>query len=110
MSGNGTRREKCGILLSNGVVCIDARASLASHWFWRRIMEVFLDTADLTAIEELSTILPLAGITTNPSIVAAGRLPLKEILPKIRTIIGPSAALFALVLSRETSGMIDEAN
>jgi TalC/MipB family fructose-6-phosphate aldolase len=73
-------------------------------------MEVFLDTADLTAIEELSTILPLAGITTNPSIVAAGRLPLKEILPKIRTIIGPSAALFAQVLSRETSGMIDEAN
>jgi TalC/MipB family fructose-6-phosphate aldolase len=73
-------------------------------------MDIFLDTADLSAIEELSAILPLAGVTTNPSIVAAGKLPLKELLPRIRRIVGPSATLFAQVLSRETPGMMDEAD
>ena len=34
-------------------------------------MELYLDTADLTAITRLARILPLAGVTTNPSIVAA---------------------------------------
>jgi fructose-6-phosphate aldolase 1 len=72
-------------------------------------MEIYLDTSDLKAIEELSTTLPLAGVTTNPSIVAAGRLPLKELLPKIRAIVGPSATLFAQVLARESAAMIDEA-
>jgi len=72
-------------------------------------MEVFLDTADLQAIEELSSILPLAGITTNPSIVAAGKMPLKELLPKIRSIVGPSATLFAQVLARDAKGIMREA-
>jgi fructose-6-phosphate aldolase, TalC/MipB family len=72
-------------------------------------MELFLDTADLGAIEELSAILPLAGVTTNPSIVAAGKRPLKEILPQIRKIVGPEAKLFAQVLARDSGAMIDEA-
>jgi fructose-6-phosphate aldolase 1 len=72
-------------------------------------MEIFIDTADPKTIEELWAILPLAGVTTNPSIVAAGKRPLAEILPQIRGIIGPEARLFAQVLSRESSDMIDEA-
>jgi len=72
-------------------------------------MEVFLDTADLQAIEELSSVLPLAGVTTNPSIVAAGKMPLKELLPKIRSIVGPSATLFAQVLARDAKGIMREA-
>jgi fructose-6-phosphate aldolase 1 len=72
-------------------------------------MEIYLDTADLEAIAELSAILPLAGVTTNPSIVAAGKLPLKTLLPKIRAIVGPQATLFAQVLARESGAMINEA-
>jgi fructose-6-phosphate aldolase 1 len=72
-------------------------------------MEIFLDTADLSAIEELSATLPLSGVTTNPSIVAAGKLPLKVLLPKIRAIVGPEATLFAQVLARDSAAMIKEA-
>jgi fructose-6-phosphate aldolase 1 len=72
-------------------------------------MEIYLDTADLQAIEELAAILPLSGVTTNPSIVAAGKIPPRELLPKIRAIIGPSATIFAQVLARESAAMIDEA-
>ncbi len=33
-------------------------------------MELYLDTADVTAVKRLARILPLHGVTTNPSIVA----------------------------------------
>lgn len=72
-------------------------------------MEIFIDTADLGAIAELSAILPLAGVTTNPSIVAAGKLPLRVLLPKIRAIVGPDATLFAQVLARDCASMVKEA-
>lgn len=33
-------------------------------------MELYLDTADVNAVKRLARILPLHGVTTNPSIVA----------------------------------------
>ncbi len=35
-------------------------------------MELYLDTSDVVAVKALSRIFPLAGVTTNPSIIAAG--------------------------------------
>lgn len=35
-------------------------------------MELYLDTSDVDAVKALARIFPLAGVTTNPSIVAAG--------------------------------------
>lgn len=34
-------------------------------------MELYLDTSDVVAVKALSRIFPLAGVTTNPSIIAA---------------------------------------
>lgn len=36
-------------------------------------MELYLDTSDVVAVTALSRIFPLAGVTTNPSIIAAGK-------------------------------------
>lgn len=72
-------------------------------------MEIYLDTADLDAIAELIRVLPVAGVTTNPSIVAAGRIPLPELLPRIRALLGKRGRIFAQVLSREAEAMVDEA-
>lgn len=36
-------------------------------------MELYLDTSDVVAVKTLSRIFPLAGVTTNPSIIAAGK-------------------------------------
>ncbi len=38
-------------------------------------MELYLDTSDVAAVKKLARIFPLAGVTTNPSIVAAGKTP-----------------------------------
>lgn len=72
-------------------------------------MELYLDTADVQAISRLAPSLPLAGVTTNPSIVAASRRPLREILQLLRDELGPDATLFAQVIASDTTGMIKEA-
>ncbi|EGB7220939.1 fructose-6-phosphate aldolase [Escherichia coli] len=46
-------------------------------------MELYLDTSDVVAVKALSRIFPLAGVTTNPSIIAAGKKPLEVVLPEL---------------------------
>lgn len=58
-------------------------------------MELYLDTADINAVKRLARVLPLQGVTTNPSIVAASRTSLWEVLPALRDIIGGEGKLFA---------------
>ncbi|VDZ81652.1 transaldolase [Salmonella bongori] len=36
-------------------------------------MELYLDTANVAEVERLARIFPIAGVTTNPSIVAASK-------------------------------------
>ena len=72
-------------------------------------MELYLDTADLTAITRLPRILPLAGVTTNPSIVAASGRPLRELITALRELLGPQARLFAQVLATDAELMVKEA-
>lgn len=36
-------------------------------------MELYLDTANVAEVERLARIFPIAGVTTNPSIVAAAK-------------------------------------
>ncbi len=48
-------------------------------------MELYLDTSDVAAVKKLARIFPLAGVTTNPSIVAAGKTPRKSCCPRCTT-------------------------
>ena len=72
-------------------------------------MELYLDTADVAAVRRWSRILPLAGVTTNPSITAAGGMPLTELLPALREVLGPKARLFAQVMAKTETEMVREA-
>ena len=36
-------------------------------------MELYLDTANVAEVERLARVFPIAGVTTNPSIIAASR-------------------------------------
>ncbi|WP_313355319.1 fructose-6-phosphate aldolase [Kosakonia cowanii] len=72
-------------------------------------MELYLDTADIAEVERLARIYPLAGVTTNPSIIAAGKTPLWEVLPRMQQAIGANGTLFAQVMSRDAEGMVSEA-
>ena len=72
-------------------------------------MELYLDTADVAAVRRWSRILPLAGVTTNPSITAAGDMPLSELLPALREVLGPKGRLFAQVMGKTEGEMVREA-
>lgn len=72
-------------------------------------MELYLDTANVAEVERLARIYPLAGVTTNPSIIAAGKVPVWDVLPRLQKAVGPKGTLFAQTMSRDAQGMVEEA-
>lgn len=72
-------------------------------------MELYLDTANVAEVERLARIYPLAGVTTNPSIIAAGKTPVWDVLPRLQKAVGPEGVLFAQTMSRDAQGMVEEA-
>ncbi|PLO38336.1 fructose-6-phosphate aldolase, partial [Klebsiella pneumoniae] len=72
-------------------------------------MELYLDTANVAEVERLARIYPLAGVTTNPSIIAAGKVPVWDVLPRLQKAVGPEGTLFAQTMSRDAQGMVEEA-
>lgn len=62
-------------------------------------MELYLDTADVAAVKRLARILPLAGVTTNPAIVAGGKTPLSTLLPELQAALGGQGKIFAQVIA-----------
>lgn len=74
-------------------------------------MEILFDTADLDSIERLMSIYPLAGVTTNPSILKKeGKVELYPHFRRIRSIIGIDRSLHVQVIARDKQGMIDDAH
>ncbi|WP_108650688.1 transaldolase family protein [Dongshaea marina] len=71
-------------------------------------MEFYLDSADLNVIEHFNRLIPLAGVTTNPTIVAKQELRLNQLLPRLRELLGPEAIIHAQLVSQEESSMIKE--
>lgn len=72
-------------------------------------MELYLDTADVAEVERLARIFPLAGVTTNPSIIAASKQSIWEVLPRLQKTVGPEGILFAQTLGRDAAGMVEDA-
>ncbi|MDP1217287.1 transaldolase family protein, partial [Klebsiella pneumoniae] len=46
---------------------------------------------------------------TNPSIIAAGKTPVWDVLPRLQKAVGPEGILFAQTMSRDAQGMVAEA-
>lgn len=72
-------------------------------------MEFYLDTVDIEAIRRFSKMLPLAGVTTNPSIIAKNGQPVAEVLPLIRDALDNRGHIFAQVIANTTEAMVKEA-
>ena len=66
-------------------------------------MELYLDTANVAEVERLARIFPIAGVTTNPSIVAASGESVWEVLPRLQQAIGPEGRLVAQTMSRDAA-------
>ncbi|WJV59668.1 fructose-6-phosphate aldolase [Pectobacteriaceae bacterium C111] len=72
-------------------------------------MELYLDTADVAAVQRLARVFPLAGVTTNPSIVAHAGKPIDVLLPELKEALGGKGRLFAQVLATTAEGMVNHA-
>lgn len=73
-------------------------------------MEILFDTANLASIEEMTPIYPVAGVTTNPSIIKAeGRIDFYEHFRQIRRVIGRDRTLHVQVLAQDADGILAEA-
>jgi fructose-6-phosphate aldolase 1 len=72
-------------------------------------MELYLDTSDVAAVKRLARIFPLAGVTTNPSIVASGKISIDRLLPELHSALGGQGKLFAQVMATTAEGMVEDA-
>ena len=73
-------------------------------------MKYLLDTANLDEIRELSEYLPIAGVTSNPTIVKKeGAVPFFAHMREIRTIIGSLRPRHIQVTARNYDGMMRDA-
>jgi len=72
-------------------------------------MKYLLDTANLDEIRELSEYLPIAGVTSNPTIVKKeGAVPFFAHMREIRTIIGSLRPLHIQVTAQDYDGMMGD--
>ncbi len=72
-------------------------------------MIYLLDTADITAIRRLVDIFPVAGVTTNPTLIAKEKRNFADILRDIRQSIGPDRMLHVKVVGSTADIMMKEA-
>lgn len=66
------------------------------------------DTANLDELRELFYYFPIAGVTTNPTIIAAEQKPLSRILPEIIEMVGDKM-LHVQMISNKAEDMLREA-
>lgn len=73
-------------------------------------MEFMLDTANITDIKKFSQIIPLAGVTSNPSIVKKeGKINFFNHMQEIRSIIGKDKSLHIQVVATDFEGIMADA-
>ncbi|MGT2753766.1 fructose-6-phosphate aldolase [Streptococcus ovis] len=73
-------------------------------------MTFLLDSADLKEIESAIEILPIVGVTTNPSILKKeGKINVYQHLRTIRNLIGKERSLHVQVVSQDVETMLKEA-
>lgn len=74
-------------------------------------MKYLLDTANLADIRRFYDIFPIAGVTSNPSIVKKeGKIDFFAHMNEIRSIIGPDRPLHIQVTALDTEGMLRDAD
>ena len=72
-------------------------------------MIYILDTADLAAIRHCNEFYPLAGVTTNPSIIARENTDFWNLVEQIRAIIGEDKMLHVQTTQTKAEKIVEEA-
>lgn len=73
-------------------------------------MRLYIDSADIEQIKQMNDYYPIAGVTTNPSILVKENRPYIELLKEIREVIGEEKELFIQTLGDTAEKMVEEAD
>ncbi|MGR8929506.1 MAG: transaldolase family protein [Gammaproteobacteria bacterium] len=73
------------------------------------MFELYIDSADCDGIKAIAEAMPLAGVTTNPSIMAGNGIGLQNLLPQLIEILGRDSRFHVQVVSNTVEGIVDEA-
>ena len=68
-----------------------------------------VDSADLNGIRKCAEFFPIAGVTTNPTIISSAKTDFKKLLLDIREIIGEDKMLHVQATSSDAEDMVREA-
>lgn len=72
-------------------------------------MEFMLDTADAQAVKELSGIMTIAGVTTNPTIITkSGKTP-EQVFEEMDAVLAPEQKLFMQAVATDFEGILADA-
>lgn len=72
-------------------------------------MKYLVDTGNLEAIKYCNEFYPLAGVTTNPTLVAKEKSDFWALIKQIRNIIGPDKMLHVQTVQTTAEKMVEEA-
>lgn len=72
-------------------------------------MNYLIDTGNLAAIKHCNEFYPLAGVTTNPTLVSKEKSDFWTLIKSIRAIIGPEKELHVQTVQTTAEGMVAEA-
>lgn len=72
-------------------------------------MIYILDTADIEAIKHCNEFYPLAGVTTNPSIISKENTEFWKLVKEIRSIIGEEKMLHVQTVQTKADKIVEEA-
>ena len=73
-------------------------------------MELFIDDSNVEEIRKLTSLYPIDGVTTNPTILSRSKLGALNTLKEIREIIGEDRPLFAQVIGETREEMLEDAH
>ena len=72
-------------------------------------MLYLLDTANTSQIKRAFDLYPIAGVTTNPTLIAREKVDFMEVLHEIRRLIGSESMLHVQAIARTAPEIINEA-
>lgn len=72
-------------------------------------MKYLIDTGNVEEIKRCNEFYPLAGVTTNPSLVAREKSDFWALLKEIRSVIGDDKMIHAQTVQTEAEKMVEEA-
>ncbi|MBO5070057.1 MAG: fructose-6-phosphate aldolase [Roseburia sp.] len=72
-------------------------------------MKYLIDTGNLAEIKHCNEFYPLAGVTTNPTLVAKEKSDFWTLIKEIRNIIGPDKMLHVQTVQTTAEKMVEEA-